>query len=460
MTAIGDRIAYRYRIVRPLGSGGLSRVWLAVDERFDRPVALKACPPPSGLTPAEEELVRGWTLKEARAFARVRHPNVVRIRTVLDDSSTPWLVMEYIACRSLLQVIEQEGPVTPRRAAEIGLAVLAGLGAAGRAGVLHLDVKPGNVLIADDGRILLTDFGPVVTGAGMAALASAGIAFGSPKYLAPERLSHGVATERADLWSLGATLYHAVEGRPPYQRDSTEALLHALAEAEPDPPRRAGPIAPVIEGLLRRRPEERMSAAEATDRLRRVVRSPVRLRRAVAAGLVLVAASSLGAARVLSDDGQAPRSVPVTAVPAPATVLAAGFTWWADSAGFRIAVPPGWRVSRQDDGGLLMRGPGGRPVVRVERRQQPRGDVVAAMIAEEKQFQLLPGYHRIRILALPEPPDAVWEFTYRGPGGMPMRGLRRVAGDYLIDWRAPAGSWAAEQPTMATVLESFTEPRR
>src|SRR3954447_26099749 len=194
MTAVGDRVAYRYRIVRPLGSGGLSRVWLAVDERFDRPVALKACPPPPGLTAAEQELVRGWTLTEARAFARVRHPNVVRIRTVLDESSTPWIVMEYIRCRTLLEVIEQDGPVTPRRAAEIGLAVLGGLRAAGRAGVLHLDVKPANVLIADDGRVLLTDFGPVVTGAGMAALASAGIAFGSPKYLAPERLRHGVAT--------------------------------------------------------------------------------------------------------------------------------------------------------------------------------------------------------------------------------------------------------------------------
>jgi hypothetical protein len=456
MTAVGQRVAYRYRIVRPLGSGGLSSVWLATDERSGRPVALKACPPPDGLTTAESELVRGWTLKEARAFARVRHPNVVRIHDVLDDGGTPWIIMEYIPCRSLLEIIEESGAVPPRRVAEIGLAVLGALGAAGRAGVLHLDVKPGNVLIGDDGRVLLTDFGPVVTGAGMAALASAGIAFGSPKYLAPERLRRGIATESADLWSLGATLYHAVEGRPPYHRNTSEEVLQALADSAPDPTRRAGPLTPVIEGLLRREPDERLSADEAAKRMRGVLRRPVRRRRvALAAGLALVSVTALGGARVLGEDTRS-QAGPMTAAVAT-TLPPSGFTWWNDPDGFRLAVPAGWRVSRADDGALLLKGPSGRQSVRVSRWQAPADeDTVAALVAKEQESWVKQsGYHRIRIQGLPEPPDAVWEFTYGS-----MRGLQRVDGNYLIDWRSTSSSWSIAQGTLGLILESFRETGR
>ena len=462
MTAVGQRVADRYRIVKPLGSGGLSRVWLATDERFGRPVALKACPPPDGLTTAEAELVRGWTLKEARAFAKVRHPNVVRIHDVLDDGGTPWIIMEYIPCRSLLEIIDESGPVPPRRVAEIGLAVVAALSAAGRAGVLHLDVKPGNVLIGDDGRVLLTDFGPVVTGAGMAALASAGIAFGSPKYLAPERLRRGMATEESDLWSLGATLYHAVEGRPPYHRSTSEEVLQALADTAPDPPRRAGPLHSIIEGLLRRKPEERLTADEAANRMRRVVRAPVRRRRvAVAAGLALVSMSALGGSRVLGENTTS-QAGPVTAAVAPATTVPpSGFTWWNDVAGFQIAVPERWRVSRENDGALLLKGPSGRQSIRVSRWNPPQGeDTYAALVAREQDFPLKSGYHRIRIEALPEPPDAVWEFTYGVAPAVTMRGLQRVTGNYLIDWRSTSASWPTGQETLGLVLESFRETRR
>jgi hypothetical protein len=457
MTAVGQRVASRYRIVRPLGSGGLSSVWLATDERFGRPVALKVCPPPDGLTAAESELVRGWTLKEARAFARVRHPNVVRIRDVLDDGGAPWIVMEYIPSHSLLEIIEESGPVPPRRVAEIGLAVLAALGAAGRAGVLHLDVKPGNVLIGDDGRVLLTDFGPVVTGAGMAALASAGIAFGSPKYLAPERLQRGIATEESDLWSLGATLYHAVEGRPPYHRSTSEEVLQALADTAPESPLRAGPLTSVITGLLRREPAERLTADEAAKRMRRVVRGPGRRRRvAIAAGLALVSVTALGGSRVLGESTTS-QAGPVTAAVAPAITLPpSGFTWWNDPAGFRIAVPAGWTVSRDDDGALLLKGPSGKQSVRVSRWHADDGeDTVATLVAQEQESWIKPGYHRIRIEPLPEPPDAVWEFTYGS-----MRGLKRVDGDYLIDWRSTTKSWPTGQSTLGLILESFRETRR
>jgi hypothetical protein len=484
MAAMGRLVAGRYRIVRPLGAGGLGRVWLATDERRGRPVALKEYLPPGGLIGDEQELVAGWMIREARAFAQIRHRNVVRILDVLPGAGAPWIVMEFVPSRSLLEVIEGSGRLPPPRVAAIGVAVLAALEAAGQAGVLHLDVKPGNVLIADDGRILLTDFGPAVTGAGLAALAGAGIAFGSPKYLAPERLGGGGATARADLWSLGATLYHAVEGHPPYGWVTTETTLRALARTTPDPPVHAGPLAPVLSGLLCRDPAARLSAADAAEALRRVaatrvppprtvpqppVRRSVPRRRLVAAGaLLVVAAGLLGGARAADRRGaQAADAVaaePVVAVsPVPQAVrLPAGFTWHDDPGGFRIAVPLGWRVSHDGAGRLVLTAPLGGQSVRVGTWASPSPNVVAALIAEERDVGLA-DYRRLRIEALPEPPDAVWEFTYRDPAAGPMRGLRRVlAGDehtYLIEWRAPRASWAAGQATLAVVLGTFRPAR-
>src|SRR4051794_13428531 len=178
--------------------------------------------------------------------------------------------MEYVPSRSLMDVIFDEGPLPPGRVAAIGLDLLAGLAAAGEADVLHLDVKPSNVLIAEDGRVVLTDFGPAGTRAGVTALADAGIILGSPKYVAPERLFDGRSDERSDLWSLGATLYHAVEGRTPFKRATVDDTLRAADTGHRDPPDRAGPLTPVLLGLLRREPAERMPAAEVRSRLRRI----------------------------------------------------------------------------------------------------------------------------------------------------------------------------------------------
>ena len=271
---VGQLVAGRYRVVRPLAAGGLGGVWLAADETTGRPVAIKRCELPGGLTPDEQDLFRVWTVREARAYAAVQHPNVIRTLDVLPDDDAPWIVMEYVPCRSLQQVIDEAGALPPARVAGIGLAVLEGLLAVRRAGLLHLDVKPGNVLIADDGRVVLTDFGPAVTVDGIRALAAAGIILGSPKYLAPERLTGGVASPESDLWSLGATLYHAVEGRPPYVRATTVDTLLALAEGPPDPPVRAGPLTRVIESLLRHDPAPGPPWKRWPTQLRGVVAQP------------------------------------------------------------------------------------------------------------------------------------------------------------------------------------------
>ncbi|MBM0227638.1 serine/threonine protein kinase [Micromonospora sp. ATA51] len=246
-------VAGRYRLLDQVGSGGMGRVWRARDEMLHRDVAVKEVVPPGWLTESERDELRLRTLREARTAARLNHPNVVRIYDVVHDRGSPWIVMEYVPSRSLQELLDTDGPLPPRRTAEIGLAVLAALRAAHAAGVLHRDVKPHNVLVAHDGRVVLTDFGLATFVGGDGAMTGPGMVLGSPHFVAPERARDGISDPRTDLWSLGATLYAAVEGRSPYARASAMATLSALATDPPDPMRRAGPLRPALAGLLQHR---------------------------------------------------------------------------------------------------------------------------------------------------------------------------------------------------------------
>ncbi|SCF08207.1 Serine/threonine protein kinase [Micromonospora purpureochromogenes] len=261
-------VAGRYRLLELVGSGGMGRVWLARDEMLHRDVAVKEVVPPNWLDEAERDELRLRTLREARTAARLNHPNVVRLYDVVHDRDSPWIVMEYVPSRSVQQILTADGPLQPGRVAGIGLAVLAALRAAHAAGVLHRDVKPHNVLVADDGRVMLTDFGLATFDGGDGLMTGPGLVLGSPQFVAPERARDGVSDPRTDLWSLGATLYAAVEGQSPYARSTAMATLSALATEPPDPVRRAGPLRPVLEGLLQRDPWRRLTAVEA-DRLLR-----------------------------------------------------------------------------------------------------------------------------------------------------------------------------------------------
>ncbi|MFG2100883.1 serine/threonine-protein kinase [Micromonospora echinaurantiaca] len=261
-------IAGRYRMLDLVGTGGMGRVWLARDEMLHRDVAVKEIRPPAWLTESERDEVRLRTLREARTAARLNHPNVVRIYDVVHDGDSPWIVMEYVRSRSVHQLLATDGPLSARRTARIGLAVLAALRAAHAAGVLHRDVKPHNVLVADDGRVVLTDFGLATFAGGDGAMTGPGMVLGSPQFVAPERARDGISDPRTDLWSLGATLYAAVEGRAPYARPSAMATLSALATEPPDPMRRAGVLRPVLTGLLQRDPWRRLTAIEAEPLLR------------------------------------------------------------------------------------------------------------------------------------------------------------------------------------------------
>ncbi|MEU4428503.1 serine/threonine-protein kinase [Actinoplanes sp. NPDC024001] len=471
MTPEGKLVSGRYRIIRPLSAGGMSSVWLAADEAAGVPVAplvvVKQCTIPEGLAPDQRELVQEWALPEAQAAARVTHPNLIHTHEVLPDPEGPWIVMDYVPSRSLQDIVDDSGPLPATRVAEIGLALLAALKATRRAGLLHLDVKPGNVLITEDDRVVLTDFGPAVTREGIAALSRAGIVLGSPKYIAPERLFDRVSTERSDLWSLGATLYHAVEGRPPFLRPTTTAILRALADTPPDAPSRAGPLTPVLTGLLRRDPADRLSAAQVESQLRRIAQ-PVRRRfsvrrrvSAVAAALAVlgtlgvVAASAQGDAR-----SQTPQTVaPLVATSAAPVELPAEFAWWVDPSGFRVALPQGWKAVPGPGRTIAFTDPGGGPILRISRWPGPTGDVVSALLAEEQRIDLA-AYRRLRIEAQSTPPGAVWEFTFLDSGEVATRVMRRVIGvgerGYLLEWHTDRSGWVAGLPKLTVVLNSFT----
>ncbi|GIM95521.1 hypothetical protein Ato02nite_073140 [Paractinoplanes toevensis] len=174
---MSELIAERYRLVEALGEGGMGRVWQARDELLDRDVALKELVLPRGLPQAEIRDLRERAIREARAIARIDHPNVVRIHDVIHDGGSPWIVMELVVGRSLFEAVRDDGAMAPERVAVIGLDMLSALRAAHRAGVLHRDVKPANVLIGDDGRVVLTDFGLAAT-TGDSGMTSTGIVLG------------------------------------------------------------------------------------------------------------------------------------------------------------------------------------------------------------------------------------------------------------------------------------------
>ncbi|NUT25509.1 MAG: serine/threonine protein kinase [Streptomyces sp.] len=260
-------IAGRYRLLSPLGEGGMGTVWRARDEVLHREVAVKEVRAPHGLPAPEVERMYARLEREAWAAARVANRNVVTVYDVAAQDGRPWIVMELVRGISLAELLDAEGPLSPQRAGHIGAEVLAALRAAHDAGVLHRDVKPANVLISNDGRVVLTDFGIAMV-EGSSALTMTGEVIGSPEFLAPERALGRTPGPESDLWSLGVLLYAAVEGNSPFRQNTPLSTLRAIVDDELPPPYRAGPLTPVIEGLLRKDPAERLSAERAEQDLR------------------------------------------------------------------------------------------------------------------------------------------------------------------------------------------------
>ncbi|MET7555651.1 protein kinase [Streptomyces albidoflavus] len=269
----GRLLAGRYRLGGVLGRGGMGTVWRAEDETLGRTVAVKELRFPSSIDEEEKRRLITRTLREAKAIARIRSNGAVTVYDVVDEDDRPWIVMELIEGKSLAEVIREDGTLTPKRAAEVGLAILGVLRAAHREGILHRDVKPSNVLIeGDDGRVVLTDFG-IAQVEGDPSITSTGMLVGAPSYISPERARGHKPGPAADLWSLGGLLYAAVEGIPPYDKGSAIATLTAVMTEPLDPPKNAGPLSEVIYGLLAKDPEQRLDEAGARALLRDVIAS-------------------------------------------------------------------------------------------------------------------------------------------------------------------------------------------
>jgi eukaryotic-like serine/threonine-protein kinase len=436
-------IAGRYQLRDQIGHGGMGRVWLARDEMLDRDVAIKEVATPPQMSPEEDEYLRALILREAKAAGRISHPNVVKVHDVIQTEQWPLLVMEYVPSVNLQRTVHERGPLPPAEVARIGLALLEALVAAHDAGVLHRDVKPDNVLLCDDGRVVLGDFGLATLDLG-GKVTHIG-ALGTPQYVAPERARYGTSSPETDLWSLGATLYAAVEGRSPYGRDSVLETLSALAIDDPDPMQLAGPLEPVLAGLLRRDPAERTRPELLAQQLQRIaagvaveeppappptpkaepVRKPGRRKRTILAGAGTVAA--LVTAGVVLTSGErgswtpfagSPRERPPIAMgipgcetppaqtsPLPQTrptgefALPEGWVLYSDPVGFSAAMPQHWGYWRSGNNTVCFK--------------DPHASRVIGVMPFRPKAESLNGYREIaQKQVLLKAQATEWEFTY------------------------------------------------
>ena len=267
----GRVIAGRYRLQAPIGRGAMGVVWRARDQLLDRDVAIKEVQIADTLTDAERATAFQRTLREAKTAARLNHPAVVTVYDVTEDGGRPWIVMQLVDAQSLDQVLGDSGPLSPRRAAEMARQLLSALSVAHAAGVMHRDVKPSNVLIGSDDRAVLTDFG-IATFADDPKLTQTGMVMGSPGFTAPERIRGEDASPASDLWSLGATVYAAVEGHGPFeQRGGAITTMSAIINEDAPEAPTAGALGPVIAALLRREPTDRPDASAAARMITEVL---------------------------------------------------------------------------------------------------------------------------------------------------------------------------------------------
>ena len=468
----------RYRLTEELGRGGMGRVWKAHDNDLNRTVAIKEILFGPGTGEEEKARACARARREAQAAAMGAHPNIVTVHDVFEEDGRPWIVMEFLTGSSLHDLIRRRGPLPADQVARWGLDLLDALDTAHRQGITHRDVKPDNVMVTDDGRAVLTDFGIATIADTTALTRTAGI-LGSPAYLPPERLSSGPATPAGDLWSLGATLYHAATGVSPFRRAEVPATLNAILGQDPPERLAPGPLRDAVHGLLVKDPGRRLDAA----RCRRLLTartapappvpaprtSPTRpvpppappQRRAsppaprtrlswpavvLTLGLALVVAGA--AVLMVVDPWGSPDGAALSAGPradgAPSADTAAagsegagdredpqetappghpGTTWTPEPGhGFSILVPDGW-IRRVDGSSVFYDSPTDASYLQIDSTEHPTEDEYRHVLEQEQGVHdsgRLPDYRRILIedvtARTPFRSAADWEFAWTGNG--------------------------------------------
>ncbi|MFF9895700.1 serine/threonine-protein kinase [Streptomyces longispororuber] len=515
----GLLLAGRYRLGESIGTGGMGRVWRARDEVLHRAVAVKELTAAQWVQEADRAVLLTRTQTEARAQAQINHSAVVTVHDVLEYDDRPWIVMELVEGCSLADAVKERGRLEAREAARIGLWVLRALRAAHAAGVLHRDVKPGNVLLSDDGRVLLTDFG-IAAIEGDKTITRTGEVVGSVDYLAPERVSGANPGPASDLWALGATLYTAVEGSSPFRRTSPLGTMQAVVTEEPAPPAHADALTPVIAALLRKDPHARPSVDEAEQMLAeaaegrrpsaaqayvpaRTVRQPApptaeRTTAVPGPGLppapgygrgrwvrrlALVAAAALlgggGVFGYLQYGGDGDGGTRATAGERTdgkggdkdggkvVGGIPADWVRVRDAEGFSLMLPKGW--SRRVDGSQIDYTPdNGRHFVRIGVDRSPDFDTpYAHQLAMERQLKL-PGYRRLHLNSntFRDGPGALWEFSWTAGSNDTTKGPRHAIEqayisqdgvEYVIYMSAPEDSWEKTRQQFDAVLRGWRD---
>ncbi|APU16079.1 serine/threonine-protein kinase [Actinoalloteichus fjordicus] len=425
----GRLVAGRYRLLDRIGSGAMGVVWKAQDERLGRVVAVKQLLLSPGLEESAAEEARERAFREGRIAARLQHPHAISVYDVVEHDEQPCLVMEYMASRNLSATMAAEGPMDIREVARIGTQVASALHAAHVAGVVHRDVKPGNVLLGEDGIVKIVDFG-ISRAAGDVTVTKTGMLAGTPAYLAPEVAKGRPSLPASDVFSLGSTLYAAIEGLPPFgTSDNGLAILHAVAAGDFKPPERAGELTPVLMHMLAADPEQRITMPETQRVLAEVAGG------GTATGLTPLHDSGDGGHTVLAPTG------PTTPPGAQATTIAAGSAAGAQAGATRLDARP----------------------ARTHAGQSPPGHTHPGY-AEPGEVR--PGAARPSRRTPPPPPEPFW----RKPAVLAGGGVLAVAAVVLVistllsgndadDARVPSGSdpdQTTEQHTPTNTTESST----
>lgn len=494
-------IAGRYVLRRPLGRGAMGVVWLASDSTLHRDVAIKEIELPEPIDAGEQDALRARVMREARAAARLSHPAAVTVFDVVEEDGRPWIVMELVTARTLEEIVRADGPLDPAGAAVMGLDIVDALAAAHRAGIVHRDVKPANVMVDEAGHAKLADFG-IASLKDDPKITATGLVLGSPSFMAPEQAHSQGSGPAADMWSFGATLYFAVEGRPPFDKGAAIPTLTSVIEEELPPPARAGMLAPLITGLMSKDPSARpdesatraalvaasegvapavlSSPAPSSPAPSRMDPAPARDRSGlrgtllgVAVGIVLIGSIVLLVVSITSrSDPETAASSPERTAPAetgpPRAAVPGSWARYEDpSLGWSVATPPEWEVVPQsiDSTSVDFRDPGSGAYLRVDWITPPGDSAVAAW---EQQSEAFAASHSDYVNLGIAPASfrgweaATWEFTYTESGAeLHALDLGFVIDDeygFALYWQTHEEDWESFQNVFKILKRSFEAP--